>query len=403
MTADEAADCDISVMKTFYPHTMCGVDKFHRPILWEMDGKINAQAIVTMTTREGLLGYHFWTMQTKLDSQFAGAGAKAGARASGGTNGEEGGGETSQEGTLANNDETALTTVFSKLGLGPDKPKGRQYSSTPINTIAVMDMTDFGVEQCTKMCLDQVKLFISTDNVCYPETLGKMLVINAPWLATTTWSMVKGWLDARTVDKIEILSPDESMARLRDFIDEDQIPAQYGGAGPDLYFPHANCEFQWLSRGGDVSRTIAVPRDQAVIVDSYVADGPVELTISSYPSSAADADMAPKREERRSSFGFLGSAPSTPTVDKDVSTVHVDKQIIAPNEGGRERFRYTVTAPTEEARTLVATWRNLSRVSRRPLVYAFTTVDPSAPSASPLSPPNLTHTQSEGKREKMSS
>ena len=50
---DEAGGCDISVMKTFYPHTMQGFDKLNRPILWEMDGKINAQAIATMTTKEG--------------------------------------------------------------------------------------------------------------------------------------------------------------------------------------------------------------------------------------------------------------------------------------------------------------------------------------------------------------
>ena len=46
-------------------------------------------------------------------------------------------------------------------------------------------------------CLDMVKLFISIDNACYPETLGKMLAINAPWLATTGWGLVKGWLDPR--------------------------------------------------------------------------------------------------------------------------------------------------------------------------------------------------------------
>ena len=406
MTAEEAAGCDLGVLKTFYPHTMCGVDKLNRPILWEMDGKINAQAIVTMTTREGLLGYHFWTMQTKLDQQFAEAGEKAKvdggeAKGNGKDKEENGGGETSQEGILASSGEdgeASLTTVFSKLGLGPDKPKGKAYSSAPINTIAVMDMTDFGMEQCTKMCLDQVKLFISTDNVCYPETLGKMLVINAPWLCTTTWNIVKGWLDARTVNKIEILSPQESMARLRDFIDEDQIPVQYGGTGPELYFPCEDCDFAWVGRGSEITKTFLVPAGKAVVLDSYVADGPLEVTISSAPSTDSTTDMAPKREERRSSFSFRSSTAAAPDLSKD-STVHVDKCIITPNEGAPERFKHVMTFPDGQAHVVTATYKNSSRVSQRPLVYAFMAMNPEEVTASSAAPPSLTHTQSEGKRE----
>ena len=75
------------------------------------------------------------------------------------------------------------------------------------------------------------------DNVCYPETLGKMLVINAPWLAVNAWSMVRGWLDPRTVAKIEIIGPAESISRLHELVDREHIPPMYGGTGPDLYFP----------------------------------------------------------------------------------------------------------------------------------------------------------------------
>lgn len=47
-------------------------------------------------------------------------------------------------------------------------------------------------------------LLLGLDNTCYPETLGKMLVINAPFLAVQTWSIVKRWLDPRTQQKIEV-------------------------------------------------------------------------------------------------------------------------------------------------------------------------------------------------------
>ena len=395
MTAEEAAGCDISVMKTFYPHTICGEDKLKRPILWEMDGKINAQAIVSMTTREGLLGYHFWTMQTKLDEKFIETSEKAEMNANFGEKDEEGGGETSG-GAQANND---TATVFSKVGLENSKVKGHRYSKIPLNTLAIMDMTDFGAEQCSKMCLDQVKLFVTTDNVCYPETLGKMLVINAPWLVTTTWNIIKGWLDVRTVDKIEIISPEDSMARLRDFIEEDQIPAKYGGKGPELYFPHKNCEFLWLARGGDVSKTFEVPVNKAVILDSYLAEGPVEVTISSYPCTDDGTDDVPKKEERRLSFGFLSSFTSASTPSTDLATVHVDKHVHTPKRGEEsQRFKRTISFADDKAHKVVVTWKNLSLVSRRSLVYAFTVVEPSESSgANFVARPSLTHEQSEEK------
>jgi len=39
----------------------------------------------------------------------------------------------------------------------------------------------------------------------YPERLGKLYLINAPWGFSTVWSVVKGWLDPVTVAKINIL------------------------------------------------------------------------------------------------------------------------------------------------------------------------------------------------------
>ena len=70
MTPDTAGDCDVQVLKTFYPHTMAGYDKENRPILWEMTGQINTSAVMAMMTKDLLLGYHYWTMETKLGNKF---------------------------------------------------------------------------------------------------------------------------------------------------------------------------------------------------------------------------------------------------------------------------------------------------------------------------------------------
>ena len=53
-------------------------------------------------------------------------------------------------------------------------------SPVTISTCAVLDMNDVNMTQAYKI-MEIVKLLISLDNVAYPEMLGKMLIINAPW------------------------------------------------------------------------------------------------------------------------------------------------------------------------------------------------------------------------------
>ena len=42
----------------------------------------------------------------------------------------------------------------------------------------------------------------------YPETLGKMFIINAPYFFQMAWAIIRRWLDDRTKDKISILGSD---------------------------------------------------------------------------------------------------------------------------------------------------------------------------------------------------
>lgn len=138
LTAEECLKCDEEALKKFYPHSILGYDKFNRPVLYEWSGRINPAAITTMTTYASLIDYHFLTMERDLDEMFTKA------KASSSSNSEEG---------------------------------------APISTCAVLDLEGLGLVHCTGAALDHVKALIALDNVCYPETLGKMFVINAPWLA----------------------------------------------------------------------------------------------------------------------------------------------------------------------------------------------------------------------------
>jgi hypothetical protein len=46
------------------------------------------------------------------------------------------------------------------------------------------------------------------DQDYYPETLGEHFIINAPFIFTGIWALVKGWLDPVTAAKFHILGSD---------------------------------------------------------------------------------------------------------------------------------------------------------------------------------------------------
>jgi len=112
------------------------------------------------------------------------------------------------------------------------RARKKQYPEefTRFQCITVMDLENLGIAQINQRCLSIIKTQCAIDSLCFPETLDRFVIINAPRFFTATWSLVKGWLDARTVAKIEIISSKNAgEKRLKELIDEDQIPKNYGG------------------------------------------------------------------------------------------------------------------------------------------------------------------------------
>ena len=62
----------------------------------------------------------------------------------------------------------------------------------------------------------------------YPERLGKLYLINAPWGFSTVWSVVKGWLDPVTVKKIHILGYSYQKELLQQ-VPAENLPVEFGG------------------------------------------------------------------------------------------------------------------------------------------------------------------------------
>ena len=91
----------------------------------------------------------------------------------------------------------------------------------------IMDMKGVGVTKIPSVYgyLRSVSA-ISQDH--YPERLGKLYIINAPWGFSSVFSFVKTFLDPITVAKIHVLGANYQ-SELLDQIPAENLPKQFGG------------------------------------------------------------------------------------------------------------------------------------------------------------------------------
>jgi hypothetical protein len=160
-------------------------------------------------------------------------------------------------------------------------------SGVNISTCVILDLSGLSIaSHCSPGMLEHIKSLIAVDNACYPELLGKMFIINCPWVATSVWMIVKGWLSLRTQSKIEILGSGSAMhKKLLEYIDPENLPKVYGGTGPDIdtIFPKKSnftMDYVSISRGGQLQQTIQVPAGKRLSVDTYVSDGSFDVIVS---------------------------------------------------------------------------------------------------------------------------
>ena len=93
----------------------------------------------------------------------------------------------------------------------------------------VMDLEGLGKQHLTGRGIAYFKSVISASQDNYPETMGSLFIINAPWVFNIAWKMVRPLLHANTLDKIHILGSDYQ-AVLQQHIDPKHIPVEFGGS-----------------------------------------------------------------------------------------------------------------------------------------------------------------------------
>jgi len=102
--------------------------------------------------------------------------------------------------------------------------------------ISIADMKGLGLGMMNPTRVGILKMLAGIAAENYPETVDKIIIVNAPWVFSRLYEFAKGFLDADTVSKFTI-SNKPLTELFPDVFDLDLLPKEYGGNN-DIVVPH---------------------------------------------------------------------------------------------------------------------------------------------------------------------
>ncbi|KAF8923074.1 hypothetical protein BGZ58_003377, partial [Dissophora ornata] len=107
---------------------------------------------------------------------------------------------------------------------------GRLLIQSPIETVAlIFDLTNFGL---SNMDYNLVQFIVKCFEAYYPESLGTILVHNAPLVFWGVWKVIEPWLDPVVASKIKFTYKNQELLEL---IPAEHLPESFQGAGLDKF------------------------------------------------------------------------------------------------------------------------------------------------------------------------
>jgi hypothetical protein len=111
----------------------------------------------------------------------------------------------------------ALEKICSRIPAGEEK------------FVVIGDLKGWGYTSC------DIRAYLGALTILqdyYPERLGKLFIVNVPYIFMTAWKMVYPFIDDNTKKKITFVESKKLKSTLLEEIDEDQLPEIYGGKLP---------------------------------------------------------------------------------------------------------------------------------------------------------------------------
>ena len=173
---------DAATVMEGFPSYQHGFDRSGMPVIYRAYGEFEIWKMTKLTTVDRLVDLHIWENEHSLDAM------NARARETG----------------------EAVEALF-----------------------VVIDAADWSIMQATGEAIRYLKGLADADSNHFPERLGRLFVINAPFMLTSVWNIVKTWLAPRTIEKIQIYGARrEWEPALKRYVDQGSIPEKYGGVAP---------------------------------------------------------------------------------------------------------------------------------------------------------------------------
>eukprot|EP00897_Mesotaenium_endlicherianum_P002864 jgi/Mesen1/2605/ME000166S01729 len=165
-------------VKQYYAQFHHKTDKEGRPIYVEQLGKLDVDKLMEVTTMERLLKYHVREWEVLTDLKF---------------------------------------------------PACSKQACRPISTsLTIIDVKGVNMRMFSKRVRQFVKEVTQLDQDHYPEFLGTMYIINAPFVFKAIWQVIKVWLDKKTQKKIQVLGG-HYQKQLLELVDAEDLPSFLGG------------------------------------------------------------------------------------------------------------------------------------------------------------------------------
>ena len=168
-----------------FPQFYHGVSKEGLPIFYAKAGVINTKAIGCLTTSNCALQFHWHDMFHQRNN------------------------------------------VFKRL----NESNGGCMSTKRYEILYILDVKHLSAVKMNKELLSLTKIQCKMDELCFPEAMKKMVILNAPSSFAMLWRIVKSWIDPRNATKVEIFGSNKAQweKRLCELVDRDQLPCDYGG------------------------------------------------------------------------------------------------------------------------------------------------------------------------------